>query len=75
MRLLERHFRVLPDGPGIYQEWKALVLAHKVTGVQAHDARLVAAMNVHGVTRILTINVTDFSRHPGITAFAPTDIT
>jgi hypothetical protein len=31
-------------------------------GVQVHDARLVAAMKVHGVTRILTINIRDFSR-------------
>ena len=74
VRLLERHFRVLPDSPTIYQEWKALVLAHKVMGVQVHDARLVAAMKVHGVTRILTNNVTDFSRYPSINAFAPTDI-
>ena len=44
-------------------------------GVQAHDARIVAAMRVHAVTSILTINVTDFSRYPGITAFAPKDIT
>lgn len=44
-------------------------------GIQVHDARLVAAMKVHGVARILTINVTDFSRYPGINAFAPTDIT
>lgn len=75
VRLLERHFRVLPDSPTIFQEWKALVLAHKVMSVQVHDARLVAAMKVHGVTRILTINVTDFSRYPGINAFAPADIT
>ena len=75
VRLLEWHFRVLPDNPTIYQEWKALVLAHSVMGIQAHDARLVAAMKVHNVTRILTINVKDFGRYPGISAFAPEDIT
>jgi hypothetical protein len=32
-------------------------------------------MKMHGVTSILTINVTDFSRYPGIQTFAPTDIT
>jgi len=74
VRLLERHFRVLPDSPGIYQEWKALVLAHSVMGVQVHDARIVAAMKVHGVTHILTINVTHFKRYPGISAVAPEDI-
>jgi predicted nucleic acid-binding protein len=75
VRLLERHFRVLPDSPAIYQEWKALVLAHNVMGVQVHDARLVAAMKIHGVTRIFTINVTDFSRYPNVQAYAPGDIT
>lgn len=75
VRLLERHFRVLPDSPAIYQEWKVLVIGHRIMGVQVHDARIVAAMKAHGVTRILTINVTDFSRYPGIQAFAPVDIT
>lgn len=74
VRLLERHFRVLPDSPTVYQEWKSLVIAHKVMGVQVYDARLVAAMNVHGVTNILTINVTDFNRYPVIQAVAPTGI-
>jgi predicted nucleic acid-binding protein len=74
VRLLERHFHVLPDSPGIYQEWRTLVLAHGVVGVQVHDARLAAAMKMHGVTHILTINVADFRRYPGITAVAPEDI-
>jgi predicted nucleic acid-binding protein len=75
VRLLERHFRVLPDTPAVYQEWKALVSVHKVMGVQVHDARLVAAMTINGVTRVLTINVADFSRYPGIKVLAPSDIT
>jgi predicted nucleic acid-binding protein len=73
--LLERHFRILPDTPALYAEWKALVLTHKVMGVQVYDARLVAAMRTHGVTRILTSNVKDFIRYPGISVFAPGDIT
>lgn len=74
LRLLERHFRVLPDSPAVYKEWKALVLAHGVKGVQVHDARLVAAMKVHGVARIITLNVDDFKRYPGIKAFVPSDV-
>jgi predicted nucleic acid-binding protein len=31
-------------------------------GVQVHDARIVAVMNVHGVTHLLTLNGGDFSR-------------
>lgn len=48
VRLLERHFRVLPDNSATYQQWKALVLAHQVRGVQVHDARIVATMMVSG---------------------------
>jgi predicted nucleic acid-binding protein len=35
----------------------------RVSGVQVHDARLVAAMKTHGVTHILTFNVVDFQRY------------
>ena len=74
VRLLERHFRVLPDNSATYQQWKALVLAHHVRGVQVHDARIVAAMLGSGVGSILTTNVSDFRRYPGISVFAPEDI-
>src|SRR5439155_23307191 len=43
LRLLERHFPVLPDSPAIYEKWKKLVLAHKVRGGNVHDAGVVAA--------------------------------
>jgi predicted nucleic acid-binding protein len=75
VRLLERHFRVLPYNPAIYQEWKSLVVTHGVMGVQVHDARLVAAMKVHGILHILTANVGDFKRYPSINALAPTEVT
>lgn len=74
VRLLERHFRVLPDNSTTYQQWKALVLAHHVRGVQVPDARIVAAMLGSGVASILTTNVSDFRRYPGINVFAPEDI-
>jgi predicted nucleic acid-binding protein len=75
VRLLERHFPVLPDDAAIHAEWKSLVLTYRVMGKKVHDARLVAAMTVHGVTRVLTGNVRDFTRYAGIAAFAPDDIT
>ena len=71
LRLLERHFPVLPDSPAVYERWKELVLTHEVIGVNAHDARLVAAMIVHGVTHILTANVKDFTRYSAVTAATP----
>jgi len=49
------------------------VVSFGVSGVQVHDARLVAAMTVHGVTHILTLNPTDFARYTtvGIVAVDP----
>jgi len=71
LRLLERHFPVLPDSPVVYERWKELVLTHKVIGVNVHDARLVAAMIVHDGAHILTTNVKDFGRYSAVTAVAP----
>jgi predicted nucleic acid-binding protein len=75
LRLLERHFPILPEDTALYGEWKSLVSSYRVMGKQVHDARLVAAMTVHGLRRVLTSNVRDFSRYASITAFAPDDIT
>ena len=60
--------------PTMYTEWRRLVLTFNVSGVQVHDARLVAAMNEHGVTHMLTLNTTDFVRYgdEGIVAIDPT---
>lgn len=59
---IERMLALLHDTSAIYPEWKRLVLEHKVLGSKVHDTRLVAAMNVHGVGRILTFNTSDFAR-------------
>ena len=67
---IEAAFELLPDTPPIYAEWKSLVVRHGVVGVKVHDARLVAAMNVHGVRRLLTFNAGDFTRY-GIEVVQP----
>jgi len=48
-------FVLLPETSAIYPAWEALVARHAVSGKPAHDARLVAAMQVHGLTAILTL--------------------
>jgi predicted nucleic acid-binding protein len=68
---LEAAFPVLHDLPGLVAEWKALVVAHDCKGKVAHDARIVAAMRTHGLTRILTFNGADFHRYPGLTVLDP----
>ncbi len=67
---IEEDLELLPDIPAIYAEWKTLVVRHGVVGVKVHDARLVAAMNVHGVRRLLTFNADDFTRY-GIEVVQP----
>ena len=68
---MKRFFAVLPDTADAFTEWERLVIQHQVSGKKTHDARLVAAMNVHGITHILTFNSDDFSRYPGITVIQP----
>jgi predicted nucleic acid-binding protein len=68
---LTRALVFLPDVPAIFPEWQKLVLAHDCKGKPAHDARLVAAMNVHKIDQILTFNHQDFGRFPGITVLVP----
>jgi predicted nucleic acid-binding protein len=67
-------FTVLDDTPAVFPEWERLVVAHQVSGKNAHDARLVAALRVHGVTQLLTFNKADFQRYPGVTVVSPQDI-
>jgi predicted nucleic acid-binding protein len=45
-----------------------------VIGKPAHDARLVAAMQVHGLTAILTFDRTGFSRYPGVEVIHPEQV-
>jgi predicted nucleic acid-binding protein len=71
---LEGLLTLLPDVPAIYPEWRRLVVAHSVSGVQVHDARIVAAMNVHGIGSVLTFNGPDFTRYPGIRVIHPDDV-
>lgn len=73
-RLIERYFRLLPDSLATFQEWRRLVVTHSVMGVEVHDAKLVASMNVYLITHLITFNVADFKRYPGITAVSPADV-
>ncbi len=70
-KIIETEFRFLPDGERVHVEWRQLVVRYAVTGAKVHDARLVAAMLVHGVSNILTLNDRDFARYSGISAIHP----
>ena len=76
LRIVERVFPIIPDSPATYGEWRKLVVQFGVSGVQVHDARLVATMIANGITHILTLNAADFSRYSqlGIVAVDPSSI-
>jgi predicted nucleic acid-binding protein len=58
-------FQLLPDTSSIFPEWQRIVALYRVSGKNAHDARLVALMRVNVIVRILTFNIGDFSRYAG----------
>lgn len=74
VRAIEAGMTLLPDSEAVYREWRRIVVQHGVSGVQVHDARLVAAMYVHAVVHILTLNVSDFIRFSGLRALHPSSI-
>lgn len=71
VQAIEAGMIFLPDNEAVYREWRRIVVQHSVLGVQVHDARLAAAMRVHRVSHILTLNVSDFTRFSGLTALHP----
>jgi predicted nucleic acid-binding protein len=74
VRAIEAGVSLLPDNEAAYREWRRIVVQHAVSGVQVYDARLAAMMVVHGISHILTLNVTDFSRYSGLTAVHPSSV-
>ncbi len=73
-RSFEERLRLLPDSLVVHEEWRKLLVANNVSGVQVHDARLVAAMRVYGVKHILTFNHKDFARYADIEAVHPRSV-
>lgn len=64
----------LLDDQGLVPVWHDLVSTHAVRGKPAHDARLVAAMQHHGIDAIMTFNKADFAKFPMIKAMSPADV-
>lgn len=64
-------FDMLEDDDSIFPRWLQLVSLHSVRGKKTHDARLVAAMQAHGVENLLTFNTGDFAGFEEIKAVHP----
>ena len=71
---IELVMTLLPDNEQIYRVWRQLVVHNDVKGVQVHDARLAAAMQVHGVSHIVTLNQPDFARYTNVKVVRPQDV-
>lgn len=77
MELVRIHmlFILKPEDETIFLNWEKLVTTHKVSGKPTHDARIVAAMQTHGIENLLTFNPPDFKRYLDIINVAsPHDI-
>jgi len=71
---LKSFFSYLPDTPAVCSQWERLIVQYAVIGRDSHDTRIVAAMNVHGVTHLLTFNKDDFRRYTNIVAVSPGEV-
>jgi predicted nucleic acid-binding protein len=74
LRLLETRIRLLPDSMMVHARWREIVQQRAVHGHQVYDAKLVAAMEVHGIPAILTKNVRDFAQHGSVEAIDPANV-
>lgn len=68
---IKRAFILLRDPPSLPDEWEELVVRFDCKGKPSHDARLVAAMLLHGFDELLTFNRQDFARYAGIIILDP----
>jgi len=66
--------RLLPETPEIFPVWQVLTMVHRIGGVHVHDARIVASMTIHRVSRILSFDRDGFGRYLGITAIHPSEV-
>lgn len=71
---LHLQFPMLDDRSDIFPIWLQLVKQYHVLGKKVHDARLVAVMQTHNITHLLTFNVADFQRFAEITVVHPSEV-
>ncbi len=67
-------FELIDETPSVLTQWRGLVTQQNVLGKSAHDAHVVAAMIVHGISTILTFNKADFLRYSTVNAITPDEV-
>ncbi|MEJ5384726.1 MAG: PIN domain-containing protein [Fimbriimonadales bacterium] len=66
--------RLLLEPPDVFVRWYTLAHTHAVHGRQVWDARIVACMEAHSISYLLTFNQVDFQRYTSIHAVNPRDV-
>jgi predicted nucleic acid-binding protein len=62
---LQARMRLLMESESSWDRLRTLITDYGCRGKQIHDTNLVALALTHGVTRVVTANVGDFSRFSG----------
>lgn len=73
-QIIENALRLLTvreDPPDLFERWLSICTEYEVTGKAAHDARLVAWMQSHGIDHIVTLNAAHFRRYPEMHLIVP----
>jgi predicted nucleic acid-binding protein len=73
LNYFQRRFKLLHDTEELVGLWHDLVKNLGITGMRSHDIRLVAAMQNHGMTTLLTFNFDHFRNCP-ITVVDPASL-
>lgn len=63
---LQETFTLIADPVDLFSNWINLVQKYQTLGKLAHDTRLVAFMQGHGITHIYTLNPADLYRYNGV---------
>jgi predicted nucleic acid-binding protein len=69
--LCSQRFALVLENNTTLSYWLNLVTMTPVLGKRAHDARIAALMQSHGITELLTLNEQDFRGMPGIVTLHP----
>ncbi len=74
VKIIQKYFSLIPDNLATFDEWQKLVTAYQVKGLQVHDTKIVASMNVHKIQNLVTFNERDFKRFKSMIVINPKNV-
>lgn len=66
--ILETYY-MPPEDDRLFYIWRKIIADYNVSGKNAHDARIVAFMIMHGIKKLYTLNLSDFARFNSVIDF------